>query len=198
MTVKICGITNRDDALAAVEGGAAALGFNFWPRSPRFIPPEQAAELLADLPRHVWKVGVFVSEPPETVSALAAHLALDVVQLHGEAAWPAGIRVWKAVAVDPGFRAEDLERYDAEAFLLDAPGGALHGGTGRTFDWQRVAGLRRKIVLAGGLDAGNVREAIRTVRPWGVDACSRLESAPGKKDHRKMAAFLKAALEERE
>jgi phosphoribosylanthranilate isomerase len=198
MTVKICGITNRDDALAAVEGGAAALGFNFWPKSPRFVPPEQAAELLADLPRHVWKVGVFVSEPPETVSALAVHLALDVVQLHGETVWPAGIRVWKAVAVDSEFRAEDLERYDAEAFLLDAPAGALYGGTGRTFDWQRVAGLRRKIVLAGGLDAGNVREAIRTVKPWGVDACSRLESAPGKKDHKKMAAFLKAALEESE
>lgn len=198
MMVKICGITNRDDALAAIEGGAAALGFNFWPKSPRFVRPERAADLLADLAGHVWKVGVFVSEPPEKVSALTAQLALDVVQLHGETAWPAGIRVWKAVPVDSEFRAEDLERYDAEAFVLDAPAGALYGGTGRTFDWRRVAGLRRKIVLAGGLDAGNVREAIRTVRPWGVDACSRLESAPGKKDHKKMAAFLKAAREEGE
>lgn len=196
MMVKICGITNRTDALAAIECGASALGFNFWRKSPRYLAPERAAEILAGLPDTVWKVGVFVNEPPERVSTLAAELRLDAVQLHGDQAFPAGLRVWKAMAVDSAFRPELLDGYAVEAFLLDAPSGALHGGTGRSFDWRRVAGLRHKIILAGGLDADNVREAIRTARPWGVDACSRLESAPGRKDHRKMAAFVKAALEE--
>lgn len=196
MMVKICGITNRADALAAVECGATALGFNFWPNSPRFVTPERAAEILAGLPEAVCKVGVFVNEPPESVRALTLALKLDAVQLHGETALPEGLRVWKALAVDSAFRPELLEQYPADAFVLDAPAGALYGGTGRSFDWRRVAGLPQKIILAGGLDAANVREAIRAARPWGVDACSRLESAPGKKDHRKMAAFVKAALEE--
>lgn len=196
MMVKICGITNRADALAAIDCGATALGFNFWPKSPRYLAPERAAELLSGLPHTVWKVGVFVNEPPTNVTALAAALALDAVQLHGEAAFPAGLRVWKALAVDSAFRPELLDQFPADAFLLDAPAGALYGGTGRSFDWRRVAGLGHKIILAGGLDASNVREAIRVARPWGVDACSRLESAPGKKDHQKMAAFVKAALEE--
>lgn len=196
MMVKICGITNREDALAAIAGGASALGFNFWPKSPRYVPPERAAELLGGLPGGVWKVGIFVNEPAETVAWLAGELGLDVVQLHGEAASPAGLRVWRALPVDAGFRAELLDRHQAEAFLLDAPAGAEVGGTGRSFDWRRAAGLKHRIILAGGLDAQNVREAIRTARPWGVDACSRLESAPGRKDHRKMAAFLRAALEE--
>ena len=196
MMVKICGITNREDAWAAVEGGASALGFNFWPQSPRYVPPERVAELVAGLPARVWKVGVFVNESAEAVAELAGALGLDVVQLHGETRPPAGLRIWRAVPVDAAFRAELLDRYQAEAYLLDAPAGALVGGTGRSFDWRRAVGLKQKIILAGGLDADNVREAIRTVRPWGVDACSRLESAPGKKDHRKLAAFLKAALTE--
>jgi|YNPMSStandDraft_1061717.scaffolds.fasta_scaffold14220_5 phosphoribosylanthranilate isomerase len=196
MMVKICGITNREDAWAAVEGGASALGFNLWPRSPRYVPPERIAELVAGLPPRVWKVGVFVNESAEAVARLAGELGLDVVQLHGETPPPAGLRIWRAVPVDAGFQAELLDRYEAEAFLLDAPAGPLVGGTGRSFDWRRVAGLKHRIILAGGLDADNVGEAIRTARPWGVDACSRLESAPGKKDHRKLAAFLEAALAE--
>jgi phosphoribosylanthranilate isomerase len=194
MMVKICGITNREDALAAIEGGAAALGFNFFLESPRYIAPERAAELFEELPPGVWKVGLFVNEPPEKVAAAARRLALDVVQLHGDAPVPDGIRVWKALAVTPGFRHEELERYSAEAFVLDTPAGMAHGGTGKTYDWALVAGARKKIILAGGLEAGNVRLAIRTAKPWGVDACSRLESSPGKKDHKKMAEFLKAAL----
>jgi phosphoribosylanthranilate isomerase len=195
MIVKICGITNLEDALAAVEGGAAALGFNFWPRSPRYIAPERAAEIGAALPAGVWKAGVFVNEPraPE----IARLAALDIVQLHGDELpddYPAGFRVWKAARVEAGF---DLSAWDgcpAEALLLDGPAGMLYGGAGASFDW-RLAHGGKKIVLAGGLDASNVRPAIEQARPWGVDACSRLESAPGKKDRRKMAAFLKAALE---
>lgn len=192
MMVKICGITNREDALAAVEGGAAALGFNFWPRSPRCLTAEQAAGLVASLPAGVLKAGVFVNQPE--AGEIARRLGLDVVQLCGEeppADYPAGLRVWKAVRVGENCALPDCP---AEALLLDGPAGALYGGGGKTFDWRVAANAGRRIILAGGLDASNVREAIAAVRPWGVDACSRLESSPGKKDHVKMAAFLKAAL----
>jgi len=194
MMVKICGITNRGDALAAVDGGASALGFNFYPQSPRYIAPEAARDILAALPADVVKVGVFVNEPATAVASLAGELGLDVVQLHGESAEiPAGLRVWRAVAVAPGFDVASLDTLPAEAFLLDAPAGSLHGGTGRSFDWSLARGARRQVIIAGGLDETNVRRAIEDARPWGVDACSRLESAPGQKDHHRMAQFLKAA-----
>jgi len=197
MMVKICGITNREDAEAAAEGGASALGFNFWPRSPRYIAPDRAAPVLENLPPRVSKVGVFVNEQFQTVERLMTELGLDVAQLHGRSTpGAASFRVWRAVAVGPEFQLSELEDEKAEAFLLDAPAGDRHGGTGQTFDWSLVAGAATKIIVAGGLDASNVRAAIRTARPWGVDACSRLESAPGKKDHGKMAEFLKAALSE--
>jgi phosphoribosylanthranilate isomerase len=197
MIVKICGITNREDALAAVNGGAAALGFNFYPKSPRYIVPACAAEVIGAAPAHVWKVGVFVNESRERVAEIARVLALDVVQLHGDEAasdYPESVRVWKAVRVDAAFDPAAWRGNPAEALVLDGPAGAVYGGAGVAFDWRRARGLP-KIVLAGGLDASNVREAIAQAHPWGVDACSRLESAPGKKDHHKLAAFLKAALE---
>ena len=195
MMVKICGITNREDALAAVEGGAAALGFNFYPRSPRYLDPERAAELIAAMPAGVWKVGVFANEPPERIIELAHRLGLDVVQIHGdEVRYPAGLRIWKAATVDENFRLADLDQYPAEAVLLDAPAGDAYGGTGRAFDWSKAAGATElKIILAGGLDAANVRQAIAAAHPWGVDVCSRIESSPGRKDHVKMAQFLKEA-----
>jgi phosphoribosylanthranilate isomerase len=194
MMVKICGITNRDDALAAVEGGASALGFNFYPPSPRYIAPEPAQAILAVLPPGILKVGVFANEPAASVVLLAGQLGLDIVQLHGESAEvPAGLRVWRAVPVAPGFDVASLDPLPAEAFLLDAPSGSVYGGTGRSFDWSLARGARRPVILAGGLDETNVRRAIEEARPWGVDACSRLESAPGRKDRRRMAQFLKAA-----
>jgi phosphoribosylanthranilate isomerase len=189
MMVKICGITNREDALAAVNGGASALGFNFYPASPRYIEPEEAAAIIADLPATVWKAGVFVDEPAESVLRVAEQVGLDIAQLHGSetpAQYPQGIRVWKAIRVrDAQVPPLDLP---AEAVLLDGP------SSGHTFDWARTPQGHLKLVLAGGLDADNVRQAIEQVRPWGVDACSRLESSPGRKDHSKMATFLKAAL----
>ena len=196
MIVKICGITNREDALAAAAGGASALGFNFYHKSPRYIPPERAAEIIAELPVSVWKVGVFVNDPPHTVARVAREAGLDIVQLHGDeepSEYPAGLRVWKAVRVDAGFSLAAWSRCPAEALLLDGPAGALFGGAGHAFDWTAAAGAARRIVLAGGLGPDNVREAIAQARPWGVDACSRLESAPGRKDHMKMAQFLEAA-----
>jgi phosphoribosylanthranilate isomerase len=192
MMVKICGITNREDALAAIEGGAAALGFNFYPASPRYITPEEAAEICAGLPAG-WKVGVFVDEAPEQVLRIARQAGLDIAQLHGSESrenYPRGIRVWKAIRVRDGQVPERLD-FPAEAVLLDGP------ASGQSFDWRNIPGMSRfagKLILAGGLDAGNVRRAIEQAHPWGVDACSRLESAPGRKDRFKMAEFLKAAL----
>jgi phosphoribosylanthranilate isomerase len=189
--VKICGITNREDALAAIDGGAAALGFNFYPASPRYIAPEEAAVIVAGLPRRISKVGVFVDESPANVMRIARQVGLDIAQLHGNEQpeqFPQDMRVWKAIRIlnRPG----ETHAWPAgvEAVLLDGP------GSGTTFDWARTPHGIAKLILAGGLDADNVRQAISQVHPWGVDACSRLESTPGRKDHFKMAAFLKAAL----
>jgi phosphoribosylanthranilate isomerase len=191
MMVKICGITNREDALAAIEGGASALGFNFYPKSPRYLTPDRAAELIAMLPSEIWKVGVFVNESPDP--EFARRIGLDIVQLVGHAPWPPTLRVWQAIQVDENFRVADLEANPAEAVLLDTPAGQSYGGTGRTFDWSRAAGASKRIIIAGGLDASNVRQAIDAAHPWGVDVCSRIESSPGHKDHVKMAQFLKEA-----
>jgi phosphoribosylanthranilate isomerase len=192
MMVKICGITNLEDALAAVEGGASALGFNFWPRSPRYVTPEAARKLIERLPAAVCKVGVFVDEEAGAVTGVAGEAGLDVVQLHGHeraSDFPSGVRVWKALRIGEDFDRAAFDQYPAEALLLDGP------ANGVTFDWTVAAGIGRKVIVAGGLDAGNVGKAIAQARPWGVDACSRIESTPGKKDRNKMAQFLKAALE---
>ena len=149
MMIKICGITNLDDARAAVESGATALGFNFFPASPRFVTVEDAGRVIASLPAAVCKVGVFVNMAPEQVAETARELALDVAQLHGDetaAQFPHGMRVWKAVRVDAEFRPEALDAYPAEAVLLDSGGGGLYGGSGQTFDWSRAAGSKCKIV----------------------------------------------------
>ena len=193
--VKICGITNTCDAAAAVEAGADALGFNFWTGSPRFIQPEAAAEIIAALPPKVLKVGVFVDGPPDEIDRCAAEAGLDVAQLHGMTTPPPRTRFWQAVtAGDPGWR-ETMVAGAAEAFLLDAPSGAKRGGSGVPFDWSLAAGLPYRIVLAGGLSPENVAQAVLQVRPWGVDACSRLESSPGRKDAAKMKAFVAAVRE---
>jgi len=194
MMVKICGITNRGDAMAAIEGGASALGFNFYPQSPRYLELIQAADLIAGLPPTVWKVGVFVNESPERITEVANQAGLDIAQIVGQASSLPGLRTWQAIQVDENFSLTNLDRLEAEAFLLDAPSATAHGGTGRTFDWSKATGPTKvKIILAGGLDATNVRQAIATVHPWGVDTCSRIESSPGRKDHVKMAQFLREA-----
>jgi len=188
MIVKICGITSQEDASAAVEGGANALGFNFYPRSPRYLTPQQASMIAS--PSRVRRVGVFVNEAPARVAEIAAIATLDVAQLHGDetaADYPAGITVWKAARVGSEFDLAQYEGCAAEALLLDGP------ASGQTFDWQVARRANRRIILAGGLDAGNVAEAVALVRPWGVDACSRIESVPGKKDYKKMNEFLQAA-----
>lgn len=180
--VKICGITRRQDAEAAVAAGASAIGFVFAPSSPRYVSPETAAELGREL--DVWKVGVFVDETPAAVEAIMRVAHLDVAQIYGEEI-PMGVRVWRALR--PGAEVRVAER--VEAILLDGP------SNGITFDWNLARTSAGKIIVAGGLDASNVAEAIRIVHPWGVDASSSLESAPGIKDPEKIRQFVKAALE---
>ena len=196
MFVKVCGITNRVDGEAAVELGATALGFNFYRKSPRWVEPE-VLDWLAELPAHIWKVGVFVNEDIAVIRRIVTQLKLDVVQLHGDeqpADCPRDLRVWKAIRVDYAFDASRLRKYPAEAIVLDGPAGKAYGGTGLTFDWTVAAGLPVKVVVSGGLHAGNVLTAIECIRPWGIDVCSRIEKSPGMKDHAKMAEFLKVAL----
>lgn len=191
MMVKICGITNREDALAAAEAGASAIGFNFYRESPRYISPTGAAMIAAKIPASVWKVGVFVDEMPETIAKIALDVELDVAQLHGISE-ARGLRIWRALAA--GAPAPDQSAQPAEAWLIDAPSQELRGGTGKTWNWAEAKQYPGKIIIAGGLDASNVRQAIEQARPWGVDACSRLEKSPGQKDHEKMTNFIKAAL----
>lgn len=195
MMVKICGITRAGDALAAVEAGASALGFNFCAASPRHLTPSAASAIAAQLPAGVLKVGVFVDEPPASVAAIARELHLDVVQLHGGEA-PPGLRYWRACRVNPGAVLDIESAAGADAILLDTAVPGMHGGTGRKFAWRLARIDGRRVIVAGGLDASNVREAIRAARPWGVDACSRIESTPGRKDHTKMKNFIQAALAE--
>jgi len=198
MIVKICGITNLADAEAAIASGANALGFNFYPRSKRYIGIGDATKLVAALPPTVLRVGVFVNESPDRVAELVRRVGLHVAQLHGDETpeqYPRETRVWKAAHVNENFNPADWESSPVEALLLDSPANGDFGGTGKTFDWSRAVGLKRQIVLAGGLDEANVADAIRQLKPWGVDACSRIECAPGRKDHAKMAAFIKAVME---
>jgi len=193
MTIKICGITNREDAEAAAAGGATAIGFNFYPRSPRYIAPELAAAIR---PAGVRRVGVFVNERPARVAEIARIAGLDVAQLHGDetpADYPEGLAVWKAARVDAAFDFAAYADSPADALLLDGPAAELYGGSGQAFDWRLAARAAKRIIVAGGLDASNVAQAVEMARPWGVDACSRIESRPGKKDLEKMCQFLQAA-----
>jgi phosphoribosylanthranilate isomerase len=193
MILKICGITSQEDASAAIAAGANAIGFNFYPRSPRYIAPETAATIETP---GVRRVGVFVNEMPVDIEAIARAVRLDVAQLHGDEQpgdYPASLAVWKAARVGESFNLASFHGCPAEALLLDGPAGNRYGGSGLVFDWQRARSTEFRIILAGGLDASNISAAIALAQPWGVDACSRIESAPGKKDHQKMNEFLQAA-----
>ena len=191
MIIKVCGITNAADAQAAIAAGATAIGFNFYPRSPRYITPDRAAAIPTP---GVRRVGVFVNESPARIEEIARIAALDTAQLHGAESpsdYPATLTVWKAFRVTEGLMLHrDLP---CEAVLLDGPAAELYGGSGLTFDWSLAASAGARIILAGGLDADNVARAIAVAHPWGVDACSRIESSPGIKDHAKMHDYLYAA-----
>jgi phosphoribosylanthranilate isomerase len=193
MIIKVCGITNAADAQAAIDAGATAIGFNFYPRSPRYIAPDRAAAIATP---GVRRVGVFVNESPARIEEIARVAALDTAQLHGDecpADYPARLAIWKAVRVAADLTLAPYAILPVEALLLDGPAADLYGGSGRTFDWSLAASSGLRIILAGGLDGSNVARAIAIAHPWGVDACSRIESSPGIKDHAKMFAYVAQA-----
>jgi phosphoribosylanthranilate isomerase len=192
MIVKICGITSLEDAAMAVRAGATALGFNFYAPSPRYVSAEAASLITATIPVGVLKVGVFVNEDPSRLAETMREAELDVAQIIGDAPLP-GIPYWRVYKVDEHFSTESLDG-GATAHLLDTASQSLHGGTGQTFDWDRARIPGQQIIVAGGLGPDNVAAAIRASAPWGVDACSRLESSPGRKDPDKVRAFVAAAL----
>ena len=194
MMVKICGITRLEDAEAAVAAGAGAIGFIFWPKSPRFVDPHRARRIVALLPPFVTAVGVFVNQPLEYVNGVASLARLGVVQLHGDETPEFAAAVSRPVmkAVSGG---ADLRAWPSRVrLLLDAHDPVARGGTGRTVDWTAAAEMaaQREILLAGGLTPGNVADAIARVRPFGIDVSSGVERAPGIKDHRRLRALFEA------
>jgi phosphoribosylanthranilate isomerase len=200
--VKICGITRAEDARLAVELGAAALGFNFYPPSPRYITAGGAAEIIRELPPLLTAVGIFADETDAgRVARVAREAGVTALQLHGPR-FPAddaqeefrGLRLIRAVAVREGFKPQELGTLKVDAFLMDACDPKLIGGTGKSFDWNLAREAKRygTIILAGGLTPENVSEAIRQVQPFAVDVASGVESAPGQKDPAKLRAFFAA------
>lgn len=201
--VKICGITNLEDALLSVKFGADALGFNFYPKSPRFVEAEKVRKIVEKLPREVLKVGVFVNESLEIIAKIAEIAKLDAIQLHGEETpefcrevkEKTNLEIIKAFRVSPTFTPDVVLKYEVDAILLDAYNPNEHGGTGETFDWKvafKVKQIVQKLYLAGGLDSKNVDFAIRRVQPFAVDSCSLLEKEKGKKDKFKTIHFIVA------
>jgi phosphoribosylanthranilate isomerase len=201
--VKFCGITRHEDAELAVSLGAWAIGFVLWPKSRRAADPAVATGIARLLRRRLEVVGVFVNPTLDEVVNAAEAIGLTYVQLHGDegpafctaVAERTGARVIKALRIGSGADIRSAARYHTDLHLLDAAAGADYGGTGRTWDWSLIAHRHSNVplVLAGGLDAGNVGDAIAAVRPWAVDVSSGVESAPGIKDHAKMEAFVAAA-----
>jgi phosphoribosylanthranilate isomerase len=200
--VKICGITRPEDAELSAELGAWALGFNFWPGSKRVVDRAVAAGIARTMHRRLERVGVFVNQPLDEIAGLVDALGLSYVQLHGDegpsfcaaVAQRTGAKVIKAVRVAHASDLQDLDRFHTDLHLLDTSVAGQVGGTGRTWDWGLAARRRSKVpfLLSGGLTPENVAEGIATVRPWGVDVASGVESAPGIKDPAKLEAFFAA------
>ena len=197
--VKICGITNTADGQAAVKAGADALGFIFYEKSPRYVTLQAAAEISRALPSFIMRVGVFVNAPEEFVTRAIADCGLAMLQFHGdetpEFCAQFALMTMKAFRVHGPETLQEIPKYKTDAYLLDAFSSTTLGGTGEKFNWDLAVEAQKfgkPIFLAGGLKPDNVAGAIRKVRPFGVDVSSGVESAPGKKDHAKVKAFIDA------
>ena len=196
--VKICGITRYEDAKAAVEYGADALGFVFYEGSPRHVFPETVKDIISNLPPFVTTVGVFVNAPTTEIKEIVEFTGIDVVQLHGEEPpeeclfWK---RVIKAIKVRDMSDLDELQQYRVSAYLLDTYSPDMPGGTGQVFNWEIALHAKRfgHVILAGGLTPENVSDAIKTVKPYAVDVSSGVESEKGIKDHEKLKLFIKRA-----
>lgn len=198
LTIKICGLTNLDDARWAIEAGADYLGFVLYPKSPRYLPIKELSRITDELPETIRKVGVFVNEAPILVKEVVSVCGLAAVQLHGdedpEDFEDVGAPLWRAIRLQAGKWTPEPRNWAAERYVMDAFSPA-YGGTGMTLDWATAGAFaaRHRAMLAGGLTEENVREAIRRVKPLGVDVSSGVELAPGRKDRRKVAAFISEA-----
>lgn len=199
--VKICGITNLEDALMSIDAGADMLGFNFYRASPRYVAPQSATAILKLLPAEIGKVGVFVNSSLAELESISSDVSLDFIQLHGDEspdflsrlANSTDAKVIKAIRVSPDFRPSMAVEFQADLFLLDTDSRTF-GGSGETFDWDaaiRFKELIPEFFLAGGLTPENVEDAIRRVMPFAVDVCSGVESVRGRKDPSKVAAFIR-------
>jgi len=190
--VKICGLTNYDDASAAMDMGADLLGFNFYPKSPRYLTPQKAAAIIRKLPAFIDTVGVFVNASFDEIRKIIDHCQLNWVQLHGDedpefcrSFRSVHVRTMKALRVKDKAGIERAEDFFTDAVLLDAFHPEKYGGTGLTFDWNIVGHIGKRIFLAGGINADNAADAVK-LGVYGIDTCSGIETEPGKKDHAKM------------
>ena len=190
--VKICGITNYEDAVAAMDMGADLLGFNFYPRSPRYVTPGKALQIINKLPAFIDIAGVFVNESLEQIHETTDLCQLDWIQLHGDESpefckefLSHNIKVMKALRVKEQADIEKADDYFTDAILLDAFGPEKYGGTGLTFDWNIIGHIGKRVFLAGGIDPDNAADAVK-LGVYGIDVCSGIEAEPGKKDHQKM------------
>lgn len=198
--VKICGLTNAPDASAALEAGADVLGFVFYEASPRHVSVREAAKIIRELPPFAVKAGVFVDASEDLVMRAIGDCGLNLLQFHGnetpEYCTQFGLMSMKAFRVQDSQSLKILPTYSTEAWLLDAFVADKAGGTGERFNWDlavEAVKFGRPVFLAGGLTPGNVAEAVRKVRPYGVDVSSGVEAEPGKKDHEKIREFIRAA-----
>lgn len=195
--VKICGITNHQDAMAAIDMGADLLGFNFYPESPRYLVPQKAADIINRLPGFVDIVGVFVNTTIEQIHEIRALCQLDWVQLHGDEDpqfcrlfLSHDVKTMKAIRVKDKADIEKADNFFTDAVLLDAFDPKRYGGTGITFDWNIVGHMNKRVFLAGGIHPDNAATAIK-LGVYGIDVCSGIEARPGKKDHKKMKQLFK-------
>ncbi|MEI8011787.1 MAG: phosphoribosylanthranilate isomerase [Candidatus Omnitrophota bacterium] len=200
--VKICGITEKDDAFKAIKFGADALGFVFTKKSPRYVSPSRARNIISILPPFVTTVGVFVNERQGAVNDIISFTGLNAIQLHGDED-PQYVRrlkrsncaVIKAFRVNAGFDFNIISQYDVNGILFDAYQEDAFGGTGKTFKWELLqqADIKRPYILSGGLNQENILEAVNILKPYAVDVSSGVEAEPGKKDHRKLMSFIQNA-----
>lgn len=190
--VKICGLTNYEDAAAAMEMGADLLGFNFYPKSPRFVPPEEAAKIIKKLPAFIDVAGVFVNSSLEEIRDTIDQCQLGWVQLHGDESpqfcsrllWH-NVKTMKAIRVKDKSDIDRAQTYFTDAVLLDAFNPQKYGGTGLTFDWNIIGHITKRVFLAGGINPDNAAKAVK-LGVYGIDVCSGIEAQPGKKDHARM------------
>ena len=197
--VKICGITNLEDALAAAEAGADALGFVFYPESPRFIDPGKARAIIARLPAFITSVGVFVDESEDLIRRIIREGGVQVLQFHGSESPILCTRfrekAVKAIRIKDEESIKEMQMYDVDTFLLDTMVEGIKGGTGKTFNWKyaEMAKEHGRIILSGGLNPYNIGDAVRQLKPYGVDVSSGVEIKPGKKDHDRIGEFVREA-----